>query len=414
MVSGTAGTQTKKMGLFQMQPALAAGGKPVWMNRDGAFMYYWPAYSDWLIGPDVTKVAAWLTSTSNTDTGCPQDSSGWEEYVGANESWVKTSISVLAGMCLGVLSGRAAVSHPQGAPVPLLPRHCSWARTLVIPRARSAIPLPALHAAVWLPTCCTGCPTEAVVVSGTAGVQNTLMGVFQMQPDLTAGGRRVYTNGKAQFLYYWPAFSDWLIGNDITTSRYSAATTSNIKSNCPQDSSVWEEWDGVSWVKSSISVLAGTFARSLRRAMLWFPTPPPLSLAHTHAHTRTHTHAHTRTRTHTAGPRLSDLAPWCCLVADVFGRLRYRSRSGVGHVRGTARTDGRVQDAAGSDCGRQAGFHQRQRAAPLLLASSVELANRDRRHQRFGRGAFCHQRPVQLHRPVLSTGLEQLGRVRRR
>ena len=84
------------MGVFQMQPALTAGGKPVYKNSEGQYVYYWPAHLDWRIGSDVTDATAGVRSTSNTDTLCPQDSSGWEEWV--DESWVKSSVAVLAGM----------------------------------------------------------------------------------------------------------------------------------------------------------------------------------------------------------------------------------------------------------------------------------------------------------------------------
>ena len=90
------------MGVFKMQPALTAGGKPVYKNSEGEYLHYWPARLDWLIGSDVTKDMAGVRSSSNSDTLCPQDSSGWMEY--ADGKWVKSSISVLvAGMCLRVL-----------------------------------------------------------------------------------------------------------------------------------------------------------------------------------------------------------------------------------------------------------------------------------------------------------------------
>ena len=97
VVSGSAGAQTTRMGMFEMQPALTAGGKPVYKNSEGQYLYYWPAYLDWLISGDFTKDSAGVTSTSDTDTFCPYDSSGWQEYDG--ESFVDGSIIVLAGTC---------------------------------------------------------------------------------------------------------------------------------------------------------------------------------------------------------------------------------------------------------------------------------------------------------------------------
>ena len=112
------------------------------------------------------------------------------------------------------------------------------------------------------------------MVSGTSGANTKRMGVFKMQPDLTAGGKPVFKNSNGMFLYYWPANVDWTVGPDITKNASWVVSTSNTDTLCPQDSSEWQEWDGVSWVKRSISVLAGTFARSLRRAVLRVLAPP--------------------------------------------------------------------------------------------------------------------------------------------
>ena len=94
VVSGTAGAQTKRMGVFTMQPALTAGGKPVYMNSKAAFSYYWPAFKDWRMSNDITSSSAGVRSTSSTNTLCPEDSSGWEEYADGN--WL-SGISVVAG-----------------------------------------------------------------------------------------------------------------------------------------------------------------------------------------------------------------------------------------------------------------------------------------------------------------------------
>ena len=115
--------------------------------------------------------------------------------------------------------------------------------------------------------CAPGCTTQTVVVAGTAGKQATRMGVFQMQPALTAGGKPVYKNSNGQFLYYWPAYVNWRIGSDVTTDVAGIRSTSSTDTLCPQDSSGWQEWDGESWVESSVAVLAGVCLRLLRRAV---------------------------------------------------------------------------------------------------------------------------------------------------
>ena len=85
------------MGMYEVQPALASGGKAVYKNLFGQYLHYWPEDTEWRIGPDYKKAAVGVQSTSNTDTTCPQDSSGWIEYAGG--SWKASNITVVAGTC---------------------------------------------------------------------------------------------------------------------------------------------------------------------------------------------------------------------------------------------------------------------------------------------------------------------------
>ena len=99
VVSGTAEAQTTSMGVFQVHSALTSGGRLVFKNSNGAFLYYWPALLNWRIGSNITSDVAGVKSTGNIDMICPEDSSGWEEFAGKG-NWVKSSITVLAGVCL--------------------------------------------------------------------------------------------------------------------------------------------------------------------------------------------------------------------------------------------------------------------------------------------------------------------------
>ena len=67
--------------MYEVQPTLTFGGKALYKNSNGEYLYYWPEHTEWRIGPDYKKAAAGVSSTSNTDTTCPQDSSGWQEYI---------------------------------------------------------------------------------------------------------------------------------------------------------------------------------------------------------------------------------------------------------------------------------------------------------------------------------------------
>lgn len=97
--TGGSGGQANRMGMFQLQPTLTSNGKSVYKNSNGQYLYYWPAFLDWRIGADYTKTNAGVTSTSNTDTRCPQDSSGWRMYV--DGGW-KAGVTVVAGTGTGI------------------------------------------------------------------------------------------------------------------------------------------------------------------------------------------------------------------------------------------------------------------------------------------------------------------------
>jgi hypothetical protein len=87
------------MGMYEVQPTLASGSKAVYKNSNGQYLYYWPEYTDWRIGADYKKAEAWMESTSNTNTTCPQDSSGWHEVDFDGTFTGNISVQVAAGTC---------------------------------------------------------------------------------------------------------------------------------------------------------------------------------------------------------------------------------------------------------------------------------------------------------------------------
>ena len=103
MVSGTAGLHPALMGMYEVQPTLASGSKAVYKNSNGQYLYYWPEYTDWRIGADYKKAEAWMESTSNTNTTCPQDSSSWHEVDFDGTFAGNISVQVAAGTCAGFL-----------------------------------------------------------------------------------------------------------------------------------------------------------------------------------------------------------------------------------------------------------------------------------------------------------------------
>ena len=125
----------------------------------------------------------------------------------------------------------------------------------------------ACHSAIGQKTCTlampgTGrpiCTTQNVVVSGTAGQQSTRMGLFEVQPTLTSGGKAVYKNSNGQYLYYWPEYMDWRIGSDHKKDIAGVISNRKIDTTCPQYSGGWEEYVDGSFKASSITVVACTY-----------------------------------------------------------------------------------------------------------------------------------------------------------
>eukprot|EP00927_Polykrikos_kofoidii_P081255 TRINITY_DN7849_c0_g1_i1.p1 TRINITY_DN7849_c0_g1~~TRINITY_DN7849_c0_g1_i1.p1 ORF type:complete len:1149 (-),score=147.15 TRINITY_DN7849_c0_g1_i1:358-3804(-) len=101
-----------------------------------------------------------------------------------------------------------------------------------------------------------GCATH-VVVSGADTWQASRMGVYRLM-SVSDAGHPVYTNDNGQFLYYWPEFSTWLIGEDSSSNSaglQSEAMLSRSSTLCPSDAEYWYVWDGTSWnFKDSVRV----------------------------------------------------------------------------------------------------------------------------------------------------------------
>ena len=76
-VSGAADVQPMRMGTYQMVPGLTKQGRPVYRSSNGQYLYYWPAFEAWRIGPDHNRVAAGVISKHGEATQCPAEPTVW-------------------------------------------------------------------------------------------------------------------------------------------------------------------------------------------------------------------------------------------------------------------------------------------------------------------------------------------------
>mmetsp|Transcript_50369 Transcript_50369/g.135100 ORF Transcript_50369/g.135100 Transcript_50369/m.135100 type:complete len:436 (-) Transcript_50369:7-1314(-) len=81
--------QGERMGIYMltpMRPGLQQGGRPIYVSRDGHFLYYWKDMQSWRIGMNPRDATAGITSDA-TDAPCPGDAVDWRIFAGS--SWVK-------------------------------------------------------------------------------------------------------------------------------------------------------------------------------------------------------------------------------------------------------------------------------------------------------------------------------------
>jgi len=96
LVRGAEATQAKRMGLFTLTNLPRSemhAHRPIYVNHQGQYLYYWATYAAWRIGPDYTKESSGVTSSGSQVAGCPTLARGWQIWDGS--SWtLQYNISV--------------------------------------------------------------------------------------------------------------------------------------------------------------------------------------------------------------------------------------------------------------------------------------------------------------------------------
>ena len=75
------------------------------------------------------------------------------------------------------------------------------------------------------------------------------MGLYARVPNVTQGGRPVYRNVKANYLYYWPANGQWAIGPDYASDTIGARSSGSAPALCPHVATGWQVFFNGEWVR---------------------------------------------------------------------------------------------------------------------------------------------------------------------
>merc|ERR1712151_500733 len=94
------------------------------------------------------------------------------------------------------------------------------------------------------------CP-QILIVSGGEAQQPSAMGIFRKSdivPTATHGNRVIYQNGDGNYMFFWAATGDWLIGADYNKQQGWLYARSNMR--LPTLITGWTVWDGSTWSSS--------------------------------------------------------------------------------------------------------------------------------------------------------------------
>ncbi len=79
------------MGVYTKLANATQGERPVYQRVGStvAYLFYWPSWTNWLIGSSYSSGSAGVRSTdSGAGAACPDQATGWEAYTGTE--WVGT------------------------------------------------------------------------------------------------------------------------------------------------------------------------------------------------------------------------------------------------------------------------------------------------------------------------------------
>mmetsp|Transcript_42893 Transcript_42893/g.80515 ORF Transcript_42893/g.80515 Transcript_42893/m.80515 type:complete len:523 (-) Transcript_42893:86-1654(-) len=101
-IRGAEDVQDKRMGSFaktEIMPSDLHAQRPIYVNKNQQYLYYWAEFDAWRIGPDYTKEEAGLTSLSNHLAGCPMQAKDWHAWDG--KGWKRKHVTALSQLEAG-------------------------------------------------------------------------------------------------------------------------------------------------------------------------------------------------------------------------------------------------------------------------------------------------------------------------
>jgi len=189
-IRGAEIAQPMRMGIFYKVP----GSKlPLWENTNKEFLYFSPLYMEWRIGSDYRDKEAGVASTPNQNAACPHKATDWFAFERGN--WTN-----------------------------------QYNITLDVEE----------------------CPIE-VWITGADTSQENKLGSFYMTLHETFG-RPVYENEQHMFLYYWPEFGEWRVGEDWKKPASGIASKRGEHTQCPIFAHGWTVYSGGSWKEADLKV----------------------------------------------------------------------------------------------------------------------------------------------------------------
>eukprot|EP00929_Paragymnodinium_shiwhaense_P100776 TRINITY_DN63354_c0_g3_i1.p1 TRINITY_DN63354_c0_g3~~TRINITY_DN63354_c0_g3_i1.p1 ORF type:complete len:1396 (+),score=250.64 TRINITY_DN63354_c0_g3_i1:111-4298(+) len=87
---------------------------------------------------------------------------------------------------------------------------------------------------------------DSLLLTGGESAQAVRMGLFfkaPIQPSLQQAGRPIFVNQRQQFLYYWMHDQEWKVGPNIHSAVAGVTTVGKLRAVCPAKATSWLVWD---------------------------------------------------------------------------------------------------------------------------------------------------------------------------
>lgn len=94
LVAAIANMETRYFGTFTKVTMILQGGRPVYRNADGVYLYFWGPYHHWQIGPSYTDGDTAKVTSVYSDAACPTLASEWVAYDFDDDTWSENGVAI--------------------------------------------------------------------------------------------------------------------------------------------------------------------------------------------------------------------------------------------------------------------------------------------------------------------------------